>query len=90
MSHLRPHPPAGSSHYACSADQETQRLSQAALLTRLALLETHTDHLLLSDQVEGRILLSLGVQSAVSFLHPGSVLSMREKQFFYHLSLIHL
>lgn len=48
------------------------------------------DHLLLSDQVEERILLSLGVRLAVSFLHPGSVLSVMEKHDFHHVSFIHL
>lgn len=50
----------------------------------------HRDHLLLSDRVGAKTLLGLGVRSAVSFLHPGSVWSMREKHFFYHSSLIHL
>lgn len=47
-----------------------------------------TEHLLLSDRAGERILLSPGGQSAVSFLHPGSVLSTREKNYFCHLPFI--
>lgn len=72
---------AGGPPYACSADQDTRPHSEGEPCWK------HRDHLLLSDRVEGRTLLGLGVRSAVSFLHPGSVWSTREKHFFYHSSL---
>lgn len=78
---------AGGCRHACFADQETRKGHPRLPHLHWKPCWKHLDHLLLSDQVEERILLSLGVQLAVSFLHPGSVLSVTEKHDLYHVSL---
>lgn len=70
--------PVGSYQCACFTDGKTQRESQAPHLHCQPCWE-HINHLLLSDQAAERILLGLGVQLTVSFLHLGFALSTKEK-----------
>lgn len=58
-------------------------------LTRSASSHQHPDHLPLSDQVEEMILLSLGVQLIVSFLHPASALSVKGRLNFYNFLVMY-